>query len=190
MKQLEIRLYKQHDFDLMILHRSGRVNFTKLIRDVLAAYVREETYYGSIGAETRMLREQSYYRIRITLDEKADKEVVLLMESIASGKRGIFIKLLLRMALGNASIEHAVNVLHESKSAYASENTNKSIKRNVSGSYVVRKTVKDKLHIQEGIVSSSCPNKKEELINNQVSEISISDDETELTQLFMDMFGA
>lgn len=186
MKQLEIRLYKQHDFDLVLLHRSGKVNFTILIRNVLIAYINREICNVQIGTENRMLKEKAYYRIRLPMEETRDKEIILLMQSIESGKRGIFIKMLLRMTLGNASFEYAISVLQKQISIYNQENVHIKRQKKLPASNVGRKIRKEQECIYGNLKRPVSLGKKDSADNKE--DKMIIDDEAELTQLFMNMF--
>lgn len=94
--KLIVRLYRQHDLDLIALHKNKDFCLTTAIRKSLDAYVNKKQL--SILAPNSILEEKVPRQIQIIVrfDDHKDAKAIEWIKTIKSGYRNSFIKNLLR----------------------------------------------------------------------------------------------
>lgn len=100
-KSVEIRLYRRHDLDLIMLRAYG-LSVTKLMRLALLNYVDGERIKFKLpDSRSYNISEVTCARYRLTV---SDTRIINLLENIKSGYRNQFCKQLLRDALDTAPL--------------------------------------------------------------------------------------
>ncbi len=95
---VEIRIYKRFDTDLLALHTSG-FSVTRMMNDALVAYATGKPYHVLIGEMAPFeLSDKATVRVRLPVTEHVS-EVRGVLSSIKKGYRSNFCKQLLRNAL-------------------------------------------------------------------------------------------
>ena len=109
--QVEIRLYKRHDLDLIMLHRHG-VPLLSIFKNALCAYADGKMYKAHYEPCTEPIKPSAVQMIRIkpSIKEEKEKEVI---KNVRAGYRCQFCKALIR----SASQEEPLN-LYFSNFAY------------------------------------------------------------------------
>ena len=100
MMRVKLRMGQAHDTDLLWLyHSAGAKEFSRIARNVLHCYTEGIAFNSSgIGPFFTEKEELPPVTCNLTLDNRYSKEIELL-ERVVPGKRGAFIKTLLRMYL-------------------------------------------------------------------------------------------
>ena len=94
--QVEIRIYRRHDADLMML-KSYSVNVPKMMKEVLNNYVEgKKIKYSLPGSQECPIDNLSMLRYRLTV---TNLDVIALLKRLKHGYRNQFCKMLLRDAL-------------------------------------------------------------------------------------------
>lgn len=102
MMRVKLRMGKAHDTDLLWLyHSAGAKEFSRIARNVLHCYT-EGIAFNSSGIGPFFTEKENLPPVtcNLTLDNRYLKETALL-ERVIPGKRGAFIKTLLRMYLAS-----------------------------------------------------------------------------------------
>jgi hypothetical protein len=100
--QVTIRLYRQHDMDLVHLYRMDGFRFTTELKKVLVACANGQVYMPQIPDGTpRDGYVPKFHQSHFTLNEKdpAQKEAAKLLGELKKGMRNSFLKALFRTSL-------------------------------------------------------------------------------------------
>jgi hypothetical protein len=94
---LMMRLYRQHDLDLISLFYDPNFLFKKAVKDVLASYVRG-TYYRIQIPHVPITVEHvnKVIPFHISLDDEEDADIIEWLNGVTNGNRNSFIKNLFR----------------------------------------------------------------------------------------------
>lgn len=96
---ITIRLYRQHDLDLIGLYLEHGTKFTSLIRDSLLSYVRNDAFEILLPKEHEIDDKiQKIYRINMSLS-KQHEDVINWISNIKLGYRNAIIKHIIRSYL-------------------------------------------------------------------------------------------
>ena len=96
-----MRLYRQHDMDLVGLYKTEGFKFQKQVKAALKAYVRNETY--KIEQPKNPVIKKGYVAkvtlLHIYLDNKEDADVINTLNTIRVGYKNAFLKAIVRKYL-------------------------------------------------------------------------------------------
>ena len=110
MKRVILRFYRNHDMDLIVLHKDKTINFRKLILGSMEKYMKGDfTPYAlpEIKEPIRFENVKGRYQMILMLDENKspDKEIIRWMESIRPLYRNAAIKNLTRAYISGAALQ-------------------------------------------------------------------------------------
>jgi hypothetical protein len=91
-----LRLYRQHDLDLLYLHKSKEFSMQKNVKLALRAYINGQQLTITVPdvAVTKTLPRLSQFHI--FLSEKEDADIIEWLEKVSKGYRNSLIKNILR----------------------------------------------------------------------------------------------
>lgn len=96
----KIRLYRNHDMDLISIYKNEKVNFAKLIRECLHTIAAEKQIYYYIPANVKIKGEvKSIYQILLNLDEKKDKDIIEYLKNAKFRQVNALIKAIVRSCI-------------------------------------------------------------------------------------------
>ena len=99
--QVTIRLYRQHDMDLIRMYMNKAIRFTEEVKRALIAYANGKIYTISITDSTPSF--QGYLKtsilMHVSIDAKKNPEVITLFSRIKPGQRNAFIKTVTRRSM-------------------------------------------------------------------------------------------
>lgn len=107
--RVTVRLYRIHDLDLITFIELHKLNFQKAMYCALTSFTNGELFFIEIPPkrdEDKQLNLRRVYTMVLTLDEKKDKNTILLLKKINDGRRNNFLKNLLRLYLCNPMSEN------------------------------------------------------------------------------------
>ena len=100
MRNITLRLHRQHDLDLMVLHLDKEYRFTRELKQVLVAYANGEDYEPEsyIKTEFSNNRVPIVSTLHITLNENNEREAkaIKVLSGIRRGYHNSFLKALFR----------------------------------------------------------------------------------------------
>lgn len=127
-KRIPIRLYRQHDMDLIVLYLNKEFGFIKALRRALHCYGKESFLFMAPNLEEfGKDREIKYaYRMELKLNEEKDADIIELLNRVKPLYRNAFIKSVMRGSMIGAyaygcMIEADENVIAEDIIAEAIE---------------------------------------------------------------------
>lgn len=92
-----LRIYRQHDMDLVGLHLHSSFMLGRAIKQALIAYVRGEVFKIDIPTEEELPNEiRRVYQIQIFLDNVKDKDIIDWLKTTNQGQRNSLIKNIFR----------------------------------------------------------------------------------------------
>ena len=96
--QVTVRIYRQHDMDLVALYRTPGFKFQKVMREAVKAYAAKKDYHivRPKGAGIKSGYIPKMVQMHIKLDPKEDHDAIKLLASIRYGYRSSFLKALFR----------------------------------------------------------------------------------------------
>lgn len=107
-----VRIYSRHDHDLMMYYLSlrscegaGNREFSKVIKTVLRDYVRKRKSQIPIVKTQADIIPKGSLKIRFTLDNEEDADVIKLLRSVYKRQMNSFIKNLLRSRIEESQLE-------------------------------------------------------------------------------------
>lgn len=107
-----VRIYSRHDHDLMMYYLSlrscegaGNREFSKVIKTVLRDYVRKRKFQIPIVKTQTDIIPKGSLKIRFTLDNEEDADVIKLLRSVYKRQMNSFIKNLLRSRVEESQLE-------------------------------------------------------------------------------------
>lgn len=107
-----VRIYSRHDHDLMMYYLSlrscegaGNREFSKVIKTVLRDYVRKRKFQIPIVKTQTDIIPKGSLKIRFTLDNEEDADVIKLLRSVYKRQMNSFIKNLLRSRIEESQLE-------------------------------------------------------------------------------------
>jgi len=154
--KLILRLYRQHDLDLIALHRNEKFCFSSAIRQSIRAYVKKETLSirapGPYNLPNVKIPKQ--IQIIICFDDKKDKELIDWICGIREGYRNSCVKNLLRGYLTYPALfvyreaEDFENI--EANNLLFEKNTieTRELKRKYSKRKKIKQEIKDTIYIE------------------------------------------
>lgn len=99
--KVSVRLYRQHDMDLIRVYLGCRGKFTVYLREALRAFCRRYSY--SIPAQDVATDYTGYLptiiNMHVTLDNSEDADIIRLLDNIKNKQRNAFIKAVARKSL-------------------------------------------------------------------------------------------
>lgn len=99
--KVSVRLYRQHDMDLIRVYLGCRGKFTVYLRESLRAFCRRYNY--SIPAQDVATDYSGYLptiiNMHVTLDDNQDADIIRLFDNIKNKQRNAFIKAVARRSL-------------------------------------------------------------------------------------------
>lgn len=96
----KIRLYRNHDMDLISIYKNEKVNFAKLIRECLHTIAAGKQIYYYIPANVKIKGEvKSIYQILLNLDEKKDKDIIEYLKNAKFRQVNALIKAIVRSCI-------------------------------------------------------------------------------------------
>ena len=105
---LSFRVYRVHDYDLMVLYSSGIINITEAARRAIIAYYRGEPIKISTDPGDRKIITENlptYKKFGVTINEDDAPGITKWLKGIKSGYRTSCIKNILRASLDCLRIE-------------------------------------------------------------------------------------
>lgn len=96
--QIPIRLYRQHDMDLIRMYMNKTIRFTAEIKNAIIAYANDKPYRIQITDSPPEYKGylKTSIMVHISIDEKKHPEVLTLFNKLKKGQRCAFIKTLTR----------------------------------------------------------------------------------------------
>lgn len=99
-----IRLYRQHDLDLIGLWLSPTFDLKEAMYNVLCDYVRGSYYHVGVSMAKPESSLRNRYSLHITLDEERDADVIAWLQNTVKGQRNSMLKNLFRGYLINVNM--------------------------------------------------------------------------------------
>ena len=100
--QISIRLYRQHDMDLIRMYMNKSFKFTSEMKNALISFA-NNTPYQIITPNDTLPEYQGYLKtsimLNIGINEKKNPEVIVLLRKIKNGQRNAFIKTVMRSSM-------------------------------------------------------------------------------------------
>lgn len=96
-----LRLYRQHDLDLLYLHRSKEFSMQKNVKRALRAYINGQSLNIPTPNVTFDKTLPKLSQFHIVLSEEEDKDIIQWLETISKGYRNSLIKNILRHYMSN-----------------------------------------------------------------------------------------
>ena len=98
-----LRLYRQHDMDLIGLYLHSYFSFGRAIKQALIAYVRNDTTFKITVPKEEELPEtiNKSYQLQIVLNEEKDKDIIEWLVQTNVGQRNSLIKNIMRYYLSS-----------------------------------------------------------------------------------------
>ena len=93
-----IRIYRDHDIDLVLLYKNPTFGFQKAIKQAIRAYVREQPYFIFVP-ETFDISDKQFkysYQAFLDFDEDDDADVLAWLKTLQDRSRNKAIKSVLR----------------------------------------------------------------------------------------------
>ena len=95
-----LRLYRQHDMDLVGLHLNPNYKLGKTIKEALKSYIKGNIYDMQMPEEEILPNEiRRVYQIQIFLHDEKDKETIEWLKETTKGQRNSLIKNITRQYL-------------------------------------------------------------------------------------------
>ena len=96
----KIRLYRNHDMDLISIYKNEKINFAKLIRECLHTIAAGKQIYYYIPDNKKIKGEiKSIYQILLNLDEKKDKDIIEFLKNAKFRQVNALIKAIVRSCI-------------------------------------------------------------------------------------------
>lgn len=204
--RVTVRLYRIHDLDLITFIELHKLNFQKAMYCALTSFTNGELFFIEIPPkrdEGKELNLRRVYTMVLTLDEKKDKDTILLLKKINNGKRNNFLKNLLRLYLCNPMSENFLVDEKDSDYFYGKfnifrkgkriANLNETKKRNLipiqetqensnDNNQKIKEEIKEKAKTE--IIQETIIHKEEDANNNQNNS-----DNDNIVDLFSSILG-
>lgn len=107
MAQITLRLYRQHDMDLIAFYRTDGFRFQKTLKAALRAYARKENFVIKRDRDSRI--EEGYVpkmvQMHIYVDPVKDRDILDAISDIRVGYRSSFLKALFRKYMTSEPLE-------------------------------------------------------------------------------------
>lgn len=95
-----LRLYRQHDMDLVGLHLHPNYKLGRVIKEALKNYVNGKIYKIAMPNEEELPKEiRKKYQVQIFLHDEKDKEVIEWLKTTTKNQRNSLIKNITRQYL-------------------------------------------------------------------------------------------
>ncbi len=105
--QITMRLYRQHDMDLLNIYFNKAFPFTTEIKKTLRAYKEKRNY--KIPVDNTSIQFKGYVKphilIHINLNPKKDTDIIELLSQVQARQRNAFIKAVLRQSMTMIPLE-------------------------------------------------------------------------------------
>lgn len=174
-----MRLYRQHDMDLVGLYKTEGFKFQKQVKAALKAYVRNEAY--KIVQPKNPVIKKGYVAkvtlLHIYLDNKEDADVINTLNTIRVGYKNAFLKAVVRKYLDYEPLDAYKNrndLIFNMEEDYLEYKEDKSQKEKQETK--VYKKSESPVKEQNKINSSTDKPRSEEPLNNTESENDTSTD--------------
>lgn len=95
-----LRLYRMHDYDIMLLKYNKHVNFSKTVRSILRSFADHKIYnidYSEVVYDIDPKNIPYKSQLVINFDEEKDKKVIEMLLNIKDGYRNSFIRDVIRL---------------------------------------------------------------------------------------------
>lgn len=110
-----LRIYRQHDMDLVGLHLHSSFMLGRAIKQALIAYVRGEVFKIDTPTEEELPNEiRRVYQIQIFLDDVKDKDIIDWLKTTNPGQRNSLIKNIFRSYAFSLYVKGYGNIKEES----------------------------------------------------------------------------
>lgn len=110
-----LRIYRQHDMDLVGLHLHSSFMLGRAIKQALMAYVRGEVFKIDTPVEEELPNEiRRVYQIQIFLDDIKDKDIIDWLKTTNPGQRNSLIKNIFRSYAFSLYVKGYGNIKEES----------------------------------------------------------------------------
>lgn len=98
---IKLRLYRQHDMDLLLLYKNKEFGFAKAVKRALHAYAAKEPYFFIPPPTTdiHLYEFKSSYNTKIFLDDEKDADIIEFLDGIKKLYRNATVKNILRGAM-------------------------------------------------------------------------------------------
>lgn len=108
--RIPLRLYRNHDPDLLALYKNPNFSFQKALKGALRAYINKEPYfiYQPEQVDLRDFDFKYGYQFFLIFDDFYDKDIIDWLNGIKKRQRNIVIKSILRGAMVGVSISHCM----------------------------------------------------------------------------------
>lgn len=99
--RVSLRLYRNHDIDLVILYRNKDFGFHKCMRRALKSHIHNEPYFvlPPTSSDVSKKEYKYVYQLFITFDEDKDADIIEWFSHIKKGGRNEAIKSLMRSCI-------------------------------------------------------------------------------------------
>lgn len=178
--RVTMRLYRIHDLDLITFIETHKLNFQKAVYCALTSFTNDELFFIEIPPKREAGKELNLKRVYtkvLTLDEKKDKEAILLLKKINDGKRNNFLKNLLRLYLCNPMSENFLIDESDSKFFYEKFNIFRNGRRIANLNEGKKKEFNSSLKKEKKETNTENLNiQKEDVVNPKNTTITIAND--------------
>ena len=100
-----VRLYRQHDLDLLVLKQGIASSFQKVVREAIRNYVREQPYLIDVSNQLSLSNTPKSSQFHITLFDDKDSDVIQWLSGVSKGYRNSLIKNIVRSYLSRPVVD-------------------------------------------------------------------------------------
>lgn len=172
-----MRLYRQHDLDLLYLYKLSGFSIQKAVKAAMYAYInQQDTVIRPPTPELGSVVLPKYAQFHIYLSEKKDAELIKWIKSITSGYRNSLLKNMLRRYLYQPTILPYLSgknicFAQESQIKEKKEHNIRSGKKKQNSSGVKEAIPNNDTSVIEDIMNAPLPQEKQDAVYTEADEV-------------------
>lgn len=172
-----MRLYRQHDLDLLYLYKLSGFSIQKAVKAAMYAYInQQDTVIRPPTPELGSVVLPKYAQFHIYLSEKKDTELIKWIKSITSGYRNSLLKNMLRRYLYQPTILPYLSgknicFAQESQIKEKEEHNIRSGKKKQNSSGVKEAIPNNDTSVIEDIMNAPLPQEKQDAVYTEADEV-------------------
>lgn len=183
--KITIRMYRNHDMDLLTLYKNSNFGFLKATKAALKAAASGKIYQFWIPKSDKPLNNFNFkyvYQAFVYLDEKEDKDIIDWLSKVKKGYRNSLIKMVLRSSMigpayyacfADDNIRMICDDIYDtnySKYEIAPKKKKDKMKKNNSKSHIIKDT-QNNLKIDDNSNNSNNLNNQDEKKDNFTNSV-------------------
>ena len=171
-----MRLYRQHDLDLLYLYKLSGFSIQKAVKAAMYAYInKQDTVIRPPTPELDSVVLPKYAQFHIYLSEKEDTELIKWIKSITSGYRNSLLKNMLRRYLYQPTVLPYLSgknicFAQESQTKEKKEHNIRSGKKEQNSSGA-KETIPNNISVIEDVMNAPLPQEKQDAVYTEADEV-------------------